>query len=273
MIGGGSPLRRITEEQAAALKRQLAGEGFEVNVYVGMRCWNPTIDAALAAIELDGITHLVVLPLFPQFSVTTTGSCVNYFNGLMRQSPRSNALQASYVTRWYDEPLYIKALADLIRAEFGHFPDPDPRAIYVVYSAHSIPQRYVDEGDPYLEHTQHTVALINEQLGGKNPWTLSFQSRVGPVKWLEPSTEEIIKTLGRRGTRQVLIVPISFVSDHIETLYEIDIQYRREAEAVGISQFRRVAALNVNPTFIAALAALVKEQIAPLGARGGRRWS
>lgn len=263
-IGGGSPLRKITDEQAAALERQLADEGFQVRVYVGMRCWNPTIDQALAAIERDEITHLVVLPLFPQFSVTTTGSCINYFNARLHQSPRAGLIHASYVTRWFDEPRYIDAVAGLIRSEFRNFPDPDPRAIYIVYSAHSIPKRYIDEGDPYLEHTQHTVALVNEKLGNKNPWTLSFQSKVGPVKWLEPSTEQIIKMLGRRGTRQVLIVPISFVSDHIETLYEIDIQYRQEAEAVGISHFRRTPALNVDPAFIAALAALVKEQMAPL---------
>ncbi|MDD5542939.1 MAG: ferrochelatase [Acidobacteriia bacterium] len=264
LIGGGSPLRKITDQQAAALERQLADEGFPVKVYVGMRCWNPTIDEALTAVERDEITHLVVLPLFPQFSVTTTGSCINYFNARLRQSPRASAIQASYVTRWFDEPLYIEALAGLIRAEFRNFPDPDPRAIYIVYSAHSIPKRYIDEGDPYLEHIQHTVALLNEKLGNKSQWTLSFQSKVGPVKWLEPSTEQIIRTLGRRGTRQALLVPISFVSDHIETLYEIDIQYRKEAESVGVSHFRRCAALNVNPTFIAALAALVKEQLASL---------
>ncbi len=263
-IGGGSPLRRITEEQAAALKHHLAGEGIDVSVYVGMRCWRPTIDEALEAIQREGITHVIVLPLFPQFSVTTTGSCINYFNGLLRQ--RGGAVRASYVTRWFDEPLYIQALTEIIRNEIAGFPNPDPHSIYIVYSAHSIPRRYVDEGDPYLEHTQRTIDLINERLGTKHSWTLSFQSKVGPVKWLDPSTEQVIATLGRRGTEQVLVVPISFVSDHIETLYEIDIQYQQEAKMSGISHFRRAPALNLNPTFIASLAALVKEQIAHLPA-------
>lgn len=263
-IGGGSPLRRITEEQAAALQKHLAGEGFEVAVYVGMRCWHPTIDEALEALERDGMTHVVALPLFPQFSVTTSGSCINYFNALVRR--RKSPAQASYVTRWFDEPLYIEAVTSLLREEMAKFPNPDPRSVYVVYSAHSIPQRYVDEGDPYLEHTQHTVDLINARLGSKHSWTLSFQSKVGPVKWLEPSTEEVLETLGRRRTEQVLVVPISFVSDHIETLYEIDIQYRRAAEQAGIRYFRRTPSLNVNATFIAALAAIVKEQIAHLKA-------
>ena len=263
-IGGGSPLRRITEGQAAALERHLAGEGFDVGAYVGMRCWHPTIDEALDALERDGITHVVVLPLFPQFSVTTSGSCINYFNALLRR--RKSPVQASYVTRWFDEPHYIAAVTNLIRDEMAKFPNPDPRSIYVVYSAHSIPKRYVDEGDPYLDHTQHTVDLVNAQLGSKHSWTLSFQSKVGPVKWLEPSTEEVLTTLGRRRTEQVLVVPISFVSDHIETLYEIDIQYRHEAQEAGIRHFRRTPSLNVNPTFIASLAAIVKEQIAHLKA-------
>jgi ferrochelatase len=261
-IGGGSPLRRITEDQAAALRKRLAAEGCEVNVYVGMRCWPPTIDEALAAIERDAITHLIALPLFPQYSIATSGSCINYFSRKLRQSQRSNGLQVSFVTRWYDEPLYIEAMAELTRAEFAQFPDPNPQATYVVYSAHSIPNQYVAAGDPYLDHTRHTVELINARLGTKHAWTLAFQSKVGPVKWLEPSTESVLEALGRRHTPQVLIVPISFVSDHIETLYEIDIQYRHVAQSVGIAHFRRTAAPNVNPKFIGALTAIVKEQIA-----------
>lgn len=263
-IGGGSPLRRITDAQAAALKIRLAQDGFTTEVYVGMRCWHPTIDEALASIERDGITHLVVLPLFPQFSVTTSGSCMNYFNAQLRQKDSLRSVQAGYVTRWFDEPGYIDAMVELIRAEFSQFPNAEPQAIHVLYSAHSIPKRYIDEGDPYLDHTRHTVEMINEKLGNKSPWTLAFQSKVGPVKWLEPSTEEIINVLGRRGTPQLLIVPISFVSDHIETLYEIDIQYRKQARKAGIAHFRRAASLNVNETFISALAAIVKEQLAHL---------
>lgn len=263
-IGGGSPLRRITDEQAAALERRLATEGFPVRVYVGMRCWHPTIDEALQRLERDGVTHLVVLPLFPQFSVSTSGSCINYFNGLLRRRGLNESIRASYVTRWFDEPLYIEAMADLIRAEFAQFPNPEPQATYVVYSAHSIPKRYVEEGDPYLDHTQQTVELINTRLGTRHSWTLSFQSKVGPMRWLEPSTDEVLKALGHRRTAQVLVVPISFVSDHIETLYEIDVQYRDEAKEAGVAHFRRAAALNLNPQFIASLAAIVKEQIAPL---------
>ncbi len=261
-IGGGSPLRRITEDQAAALQKHLAGDGFQVKAYVGMRCWRPTIDEALDSIERDGMTHLVVLPLFPQFSVTTSGSCINYFNGLLRR--HNGAIQAGYITRWFDEPLYIEALTEIIKKEIAKFPNPDPRSVYIIYSAHSIPRRYVDEGDPYLEHTQHTVDLINAKLGSQHSWTLSFQSKVGPVKWLEPSTKAVIHSLGRRRTDQVLVVPISFVSDHIETLYEIDVMYQEEAQACGIRHFRRAPALNLDATFIASLAAIVKEQIAHL---------
>ena len=150
-IGGGSPLRRITEDQAAALERKLANEGLNVRAFVGMRCWRPTIDEALETIQRDEITHLVVLPLFHQFSVTTSGSCINYFNARLRQNDPGESLRASYVTRWYNEPLYIEAMAELVRAEIEQFPEADPKATYVIYSAHSIPQRYVEEGDPYLD--------------------------------------------------------------------------------------------------------------------------
>ena len=152
----------------------------------------------------------------------------------------------------------------LFRGEIGRFPEPDPRAVHLLYSAHAIPQRLVEEGDPYLEQTKHTVELVNERLGGQSPWTLAFQSKIGPVRWLEPATIEVIDSLGRRGVRQVLAIPVSFVSDHIETLYEIDILYRDLASAAGIPQFRRSPALNAGLGLITALASLVKQEMSTL---------
>ncbi|HJZ66918.1 MAG TPA: ferrochelatase, partial [Blastocatellia bacterium] len=133
--------------------------------------------------------------------------------------------------------------------------------IHIVFSAHSVPVRYIDEGDPYLDQTRETVRLVMEQLGNDRPHSLSFQSKVGPVKWLTPSTDETVRRLARECVSQVLLVPVSFVSEHIETLYELDILYRHVAEEVGIAEYRRVPALNCRPDFIDALASLVEKAI------------
>ena len=256
-IGGGSPLRRITGDQARALAARLAERGRPVRVYVGMRCWKPTIDEAVARIAADRITRLVVLPLFPQFSVTTTGSCLNHFNRLLADTPIAARPKVTIIEAWFDHPLYIEAMADLIRQTLAASSDPDPARMQLLYSAHSIPARYVAEGDPYLEQTRRTRELIDERLGHASPSTLAFQSRVGPVQWLEPATNRVLGDLARSGVRRVLVVPISFVSDHIETLQEIDILYRDLARKAGITEFTRAPSLNLHPKFIDALAELV----------------
>ena len=255
-IGGGSPLRKITEAQATALRDELHARGEDAGVYVGMRCWKPTIDEAVNQILKDGITRLVLLPLFPQYSVTTTGSCLKYFRALDKKLGLSAKMEIATVESWFDEPLYIEAMADLIREGLRGFSGLEK--VHLLYSAHSIPASYVEDGDPYLEQTKRTVDLVNAQLDKANSFTLAFQSRVGPVKWLSPSTRDVLVQLGREGKTRVLVVPISFVSDHIETLQEIDIQYMELAAQSGIREFRRAGSLNVHPKFIAALAALTR---------------
>ena len=206
-IGGGSPLRRITEGQAKALQERLTTRGLPARVYVGMRCWNPTIDEAVSRILRDQITKLVVLPLFPQFSVTTTGSCFGYFRSVAEKTGLALSAQISYVDSWYAEPLYIQAMAELIQEAACGFAVASPEKIQLLYSAHSIPARYVREGDPYLEQTRKTVALINGLMGNVSPSTLAFQSKIGPVRWLEPSTKKVIEEFGRAGNGQVLAIP------------------------------------------------------------------
>jgi ferrochelatase len=256
-IGGGSPLRRITEDQAGALAARLAARGRPVRVYVGMRCWKPSIDEAVARIAGDRIARLVVLPLFPQFSVTTTGSCLNHFDRLLAELPAAARPRVTTVETWFDHPPYIEAMAELIRRTLAASSDPDPARMHLLYSAHSIPARYVTQGDPYLEQTRRTRELIDARLGSASPSTLAFQSKVGPVKWLEPATNEVIREMARSGVRRLLVVPISFVSDHIETLQEIDILYRDLAREAGIAEFARAPSLNLEPGFIDALADLV----------------
>jgi len=254
-IGGGSPLRRITQEQAQALRDELRWSGAHADVFVGMCTWHPFLADALDRVEQSGADRLVVLPLFPQYSVTTTGSGFATLEALLEQRPRLAGLDIRWIRSWQKHPAYIDAFAGLVERELDRFGDRGN--VHILFSAHSIPESYVKAGDPYLDQTRETVELMAERLGRRNPYRLAFQSKIGPVRWLGPSTNDVIVELGRQGIDQVLVVPVSFVSEHIETLYELDIQYRKVASDAGISVFRRVPALNCDPTFIRGLRELV----------------
>ena len=259
-IGGGSPLRKITEEQARALEHILARRDINARAYVGMRYWNPYTEEALDQIRRDHITHLVVLPLYPQFSVSTTGSSLNEMTALMSKNGQY-AARTSIICNWQDDPDYIDALAATVREELSKFPDQDPPHAHIVFSAHSVPVRYIEDGDPYLDQTKQTVELVMQRIGTDRPYTLSFQSKVGPVKWLEPATDATIRKLAQEGVSQMLLVPVSFVSEHSETLYEMDILYGHLAEEVGVAHYRRAPALNCRTDFIEALANLVERAL------------
>ncbi|HKP85497.1 MAG TPA: ferrochelatase [Blastocatellia bacterium] len=260
-IGGGSPLRKITEEQARALEGALAARNISARAYVGMRYWNPFIEEALEEIRRDQITHLVVLPLYPQFSISTTGSSLNQLNALASKNGRDFP-RTSVICSWEDDANYIAALAASVSEMLDQFPDKDPSRTHIVFSAHSVPVRYIKEGDPYLDHTKRTVELVMQRLGSERPHTLSFQSKVGPVEWLTPATNETIPRLAREGVSQLLLVPVSFVSEHSETLYEMDILYRDVAKEAGIAHYLRVPTMNCRADFIGALADLVERAIA-----------
>ncbi len=253
-IGGGSPLRRITSAQATALSARLKALNCAADVYVGMLCWNPTIAEAADKIMADHVNRLLVLPLFPQYSLTTSGACIRHFQAVAERTGLNARARVFFVESWFDEPLYIDAMADTIRDAVRQIGAKSEREVHLLYSAHSIPARYLEEGDPYLSQIQRTVGLINKSLGEAYPSTLAFQSKVGPVKWLEPATKNALRILGQQGARKVVVVPVGFVSDHIETLQEIDIHYRQLARASGIAEFRRAASLNLYPKFIEALA-------------------
>jgi ferrochelatase len=253
-IGGKSPLRELTDQQAAELEAVL-GEGYRC--FVAMRYWNPFTDEALAAIQGEGITRVIALTLYPHFSRATSGSS---FNELARANKRlRQPLSVTFVRSFYDHPLYIRALAEHIERGLAAF--PDRKRVQLFFSAHSLPQSFIAEGDPYLDHITTTVRLVMEQFKDV-AHHLAFQSRAGPVKWLEPSTEEKLKELAGQGHAEVLMVPLSFVSDHIETLHEIDIEYREEAHRLGITDFRRMESLNSSPAFISCLAELVRNAVA-----------
>ena len=262
--------------QADALRAALASKGTPAKVYVAMRYWRPFTEEAVAQIKRDRITRLVVLPLYPQFSISTSGSSLRLLEALFREDEYLSRMKHTVIPSWYQRRGYVVAMADLIQTELAKaFPPDVPPALggggsaNIFFSAHGVPLSYVsDAGDPYKEEIEECVKLIMAELrarGVSNPHTLAYQSRVGPVEWLKPYTDATIRELGEQGTPALLAVPISFVSEHIETLEEIDCEYRELAHEVGIKGWGRVPALGVNPTFIGDLADAVLEALPHTG--------
>lgn len=259
-IGGGSPLRRITEAQGKALQDKLADLGQEAIIYVGMRYWHPYTEEAIASLIQDSIEKLVILPLYPQFSISTSGSSFRLLDKLWQQDPKLQQIEYTVIPSWYKQPTYLRAMAELIAQEIDKFSQPD--RVHIFFSAHGVPKSYVEEaGDPYQQEIEECTRLIMQTLNRPNSHTLAYQSRVGPVEWLQPYTDDAIRELGTKGVKDLAIVPISFVSEHIETLQEIDIEYREIAEESGIENFYRVPAPNLHPLFIQALAELVLDSL------------
>lgn len=247
-IGGKSPIRELTQAQADALSAALG-----LPCFPAMRYWCPFAAQALQQAQAGGARRIVALSLYPHYSRATSGSS---FNDLDRQlAALGLTLDVVRIPHFYDHPLYIQALTEKIEAGLSGFDDRSQ--VQLLFSAHSLPQSFIDDGDPYLDQIQTTVRLVMERFGDV-AHHLAFQSRAGPVKWLEPSTDDKLKELAASGCKNLLVVPLSFVSDHIETLHEIDIEYAEEARRLGINTFRRIASLNDSPTFIACLAELVR---------------
>jgi len=251
-IGGGSPLRRITEDQGEALKSQLQQNGYDAKVYIGMRYWHPFTEEAIAKIKQDKIEDLVILPLYPQFSISTTGSSLRLLDRIWKSDPELQKVKYTIVPSWYDHVGYLQSMADLISKTLDKVENPSTAHIF--FSAHGVPVSYIEEaGDPYQKEIETCASLIMQKLDRPNPYKLAYQSRVGPVEWLQPYTDAAIKELAQQNVKELVVVPISFVSEHIETLEEIDGEYREIAEQAGITTFARVPAPDTDPAFIKAL--------------------
>lgn len=260
-IGGKSPILELTQEQASALETALNEGSQQFKIYVGMRYWHPLIGEAVTRILADGNDHLVVLSLFPHYSRATTGSCLNELSRAL--AGNGSRLKVDIIDQWYDNPDYLNALAETINEGLLQFSVEDRDKVQILFSAHALPQEFVDQGDPYPKQLQATIDGVMKRIG-RYDWHLAYQSRSGPVKWMEPQTDAIIVGLAEEGHKHILAVPISFVSDHIETLYEIDIMFKELAAAHGVAEFRRSPSLNSRPAFIAALARLVKQRLTSL---------
>ncbi len=271
-IGGGSPQLRITRDQALALQNRLNQETESRNdyrVFIAMRYSRPSADDALTAIADAGIQRIVTLTLFPHWSKATTGSSRNEFDRILASPKWKDArFEVAHIEHYPDNPLYVEAVAETVRTAWTAIPRTRRARTVLLFSAHGLPQRFIDEGDPYVHHIDATRFGVLERLQLPNRQLLAFQSRTGPVKWIGPGTEEVLAELGDEGVTDVLVIPLSFVSDHIETLYEVDMLFADAARAAGITGYYRPPALNCHPLFIEALADMVRTRVdAPAGVR------
>lgn len=266
-IGGKSPLLELSEVQARLLEERLRAGGLDANVYLAMRYWRPFTEDAISAAERDGVDRVVLLPLYPQYSRSTTGSSVKEWKRQAAERPALKRVPTDLVEHYYEFPAYLDAVIERVNQGLERFPSEIRNDVHILFSAHGTPMKLVREGDPYSGHICETVTAVRERGRWPNPHTLCFQSKVGPQKWLTPSTPKVIEELAAAGTRHMLAVPIAFVSDHLETLFEIGREFRHLASEKGVEQFEVTEGLNDSAKFADALAQLVMERVGNIEAR------
>jgi len=255
-IGGKSPILELTRRQAVALEKVLQQDG-EARVVIAMRYWHPFTEDAIGELERFAPEQVVLLPLYPQFSKTTTQSSVNEWNRRFHANgwrPRIHL-----VSEFHEDPGYVDSVVETINsclAGYQHTADLD-----IVFSAHSVPCAVINAGDPYQRQIERTVDLVWRRGNWPARRHICYQSKVGASKWLQPSMHATVKSLAAAGSKHILVVPISFVSDHVETMHEIDIEHREQARELGIEDYRMMPGLNDNPRFIQALARIVRSRL------------
>jgi ferrochelatase len=266
IMGGGSPLLPETEKQARALEAELARTlpGVEARCFIAMRYWNPLTGETAKAVKAFAPDEIVLLPLYPQYSATTTGSSLKAWNAAYSGGGRQTS-----VCCYPSEEGLIAAHARLIRETWEKA--GSPANVRLLFSAHGLPEKVILGGDPYQKQIEATAAAVAARLPAGLDWTVCYQSRVGPMKWIGPSTEEEIRRAGSEG-RGVLVTPIAFVSEHVETLVELDHEYAELAKEVGVAPYIRVPALGVAPEFIAGLAKTVGKTMGAGGVIPGSDW-
>ncbi len=265
-IGGKSPLKEFTLGQCRLLEIEL-NKKFPAKVYAAMRYWHPFTKEVLDELEREKITKVILLPLYPQFSKATTESSVKEWKKHL--TLRGNKeIEWTLVDHYYDFPPYINACVERVNQGLEKFAPEIRDNVDILFSAHGTPMKLVREGDPYSGHICETVTAVMESGGWKNAHHLCFQSKVGPQKWLTPSTPDTIEDLAKKGSRQMLVVPIAFASDHLETLFEVGIEFRHLATEANVEQFEVTEGLNYSPKFIDALAQLVFQKAENFNVKG-----
>jgi ferrochelatase len=264
-IGGGSPQLRLTKLQGHLLEDRLNAArpgGGHFRVFVAMRYSRPTSEMTLEAVAAAGIRRIVTLTLFPHYSKATTGSSRREFDRVLSKPQwQSFGFEVTHIDRYPGNPGYLDAMALRLQNTLNLIPADRRSGTVILFSAHGLPQRFIDGGDPYVNDIEITRSGILERVGVPNRQLLAYQSRTGPVRWIGPGTEEALRDLGREGVKDVLVMPLSFVSDHIETLYEVDLLFSEVAHRAGIVGYYRSEALNASPSFIDALAGIVDDHL------------
>jgi len=256
---GWSPLVPTHMAQADALREALGDDA--PPIASGMQFTPPTMDQCLDSLVARGVDRIVALPMYPHYSLATTGAAFNFFfEALERRGMKDTPVH--YVPAYPEHPAYIEALAETIRKGVAALDGPDEEPVHLLFTPHGLPISFVERGDPYPQHIRATVRAVIRELGWRDPYHIGWQSRVGPVQWLTPGTPEVMRRIKDAGGRRICLVPISFAAEHIETLHEIDIEYREEADHMGIEFYGRAPALGLEPRFIDALADLTRDAMA-----------
>jgi ferrochelatase len=259
-IGGGSPILHWTRVQGEGMVRrldELSPQSAPHRAYVAFRYVPPFSEMALRQMQADGVVRAVAFPQYPQYSCATTGSSLNELWRTARALGLEQAFRWSVIDRWPAQPGFVEAMARSVRRGLERFPTEERESVLLLFSAHSLPLAVIERGDPYPQEIGASVQAVMERLGFSHEFLLAFQSAVGPVRWQGPSTEAVIRQLGAKGQRSLMVVPIAFTCDHIETLSEIDREYGELAHRAGIRHFHRAPALNDDPGFQQALADIV----------------
>ena len=258
-IGGKSPILELTKAQAISLEKELNTQ-IPANVFVAMRYWHPLTEEVITALQKERYSKIILLPLYPQFSKTTTVSSMKEWSHQCRILHYHDT-PVNSICCYYNHPLYIEAIVDRVNEVHRKFSPKHPHDIDIIFSAHGVPVSVIKEGDPYQRHIEETVKLVCKKGGWISPHDLCYQSKVGPAEWLKPSLHETMRLLASKGRKNFLVVPIAFVTEHIETLHEINMEAREAAEQFGVEQFEMMPALNDSPKFIACLADLVMKKV------------
>jgi ferrochelatase len=262
-FGGGSPIKYYTEEQGKAMVKHLdeiSPATAPHKFYIGFRYAAPMTEDSLAEMKKDGVTRAIAFTQYPQFSCATTGSSLNELWRQIIAGRYENDFEWSVIDRWPTHPGLVKSFADCIQEGLQGFEPEDRDDVVILFSAHSLPMKFIDRGDPYPQEVGATVGRVMEELGLCNSYRLVWQSKVGPSQWLGMQTDDALKGLARIQRKNVLIVPIAFTSDHVETLYEIDIEYKEEAEELGL-HMQRAPSLNLKPEFTRTMAEIVASHL------------
>ncbi len=254
-IGGRSPILEETQQQARALETAVSGGGVTARAFVAMRCWHPFSDGTAQAVKMFAPDHIVALPLYPQYSAATSGSSLKDWDRAAKKAGLTQPM--TQICCYPAEPGFIAASVEKIRAAMA---DRKAGLQYrLLLSAHGLPKKNIKAGDPYQWQVERTARALVDALGIKDlDWKVTYQSRVGPLQWLEPATDAEIERAGAQGMG-VIVAPIAFVSEHSETLVELDIEYAALARKSGVKDYRRSPTVGADPAFIAGLATLVRQ--------------